>query len=121
MLVETILIGILLFSYLTKPFVHKIESSDRNSIIENIIQKFLIIILIICILGMIISHFIYHLISLNINLTIYVMQGLIITDIIIILSFIPGMIILRDMEKRVIQPLSSFSEIEKFIKENEKI
>ena len=49
------------------------------------------------------------------------MQGLIITDIIIILSFIPGMIILRDMEKRVIQPLSSFSEIEKFIKENEKI
>ena len=121
MLVETILIGILLFSYLTKPFVHKIESSDRNSIIETIIQKFLIIILIICILGMIISHFIYHLISLNIDLTIYVMQGLIITDIIIILSFIPGMIILRDMEKRVIQPLSSFSEIEKFIKENEKI
>ena len=49
------------------------------------------------------------------------MQGLILTDIIIIFSFIPGMIILRYTEKRVIQPISSFSEIEKFIKENEKI
>ena len=49
------------------------------------------------------------------------MQGLLLTDAIIILSFIPGMIILRYTEKRVIQPLSSFSEIKKFIKENEKI
>ena len=49
------------------------------------------------------------------------MQGLILTDIIIIFSFIPGFIILRYTEKRVIQPISSFSEIEKFIKENEKI
>jgi sigma-B regulation protein RsbU (phosphoserine phosphatase) len=121
LLVETILIGILLFCYLTKPFVHKIKSSDRDSIIEDIIQKFLIIILAISFLGMIISHSIYHLINLDIDLTIYVMQGLIITDAIIILSFIPGMIILRYMEKKVIEPLSSFSEIEKFIKENEKI
>jgi sigma-B regulation protein RsbU (phosphoserine phosphatase) len=118
---ETVLIGILLFCYLTKPFVHKIESPDNDSIIEDIIQKFLIIILAISFLGMIISHFTYHLINININLTIYVMQGLILTDVIIILSFIPGMIILRYMEKKVIEPLSSFSEIEKFIKENEKI
>jgi sigma-B regulation protein RsbU (phosphoserine phosphatase) len=118
---ETILIGILLFSYLTKPFVHKIESHNRDSIIEDIIQKFLMIILAISFLGMIISHFIYHIINIKINLAIYVMQGLIITDVIIILSFIPGMIILKYMEKRVIEPISSFSEIEKFIKENEKI
>ena len=118
---ETILIGILLFCYLTKPFVDKIESSHKNSIIEDIIQKFLILILGICFLGMIISHFIYHLIDIDVNLTIYVMMGLILTDVIIIFSFIPGMIILRYTEKRVIHPLSSFSEIEKFIKENEKI
>ena len=121
LLVETIMIGILLFSYLTKPFVHKIETPDRDSIIEDIIQKFLMIILGICFLGMVISHFTYHLINIDINLTIYVMQGLILTDIIIIFSFIPGFIILRYTEKRVIQPISSFSEIEKFIKENEKI
>ena len=118
---ETILIGILLFCYLTKPFVDKIESPHKNSIIEDIIQKFLILILGICFLGMIISHFIYHLIDIDVNLTIYVMMGLILTDVIIIFSFIPGMIILRYTEKRVIHPLSSFSEIEKFIKENEKI
>ena len=121
LLVETVLIGILLFCYLTKPFVHKIETPDRDSIIEDIIQKFLIIILVISFLGMIISHFTYHIIDIDVNLTIYVMQGLLLTDAIIILSFIPGMIILRYTEKRVIQPLSSFSEIKKFIKENEKI
>ena len=121
LLVETIIIGILLFAYLTKPFVHKIESSVRDSIIEDIIQKFLMIILVISILGLIISHSVYHLIDIDVNLQIYVMQGLIITDIIIILAFIPGWIILRYMEKRVIEPMSSFSEIEKFIKENEKI
>ena len=118
---ETILIGILLFCYLTKPFVHKVETPDRDSIIEDIIQKFLIIILAISFLGMIISHFTYHIIDIDVNLTIYIMQGLLLTDAIIILSFIPGMIILRYTEKRVIQPLSSFSEIKKFIKENEKI
>ena len=121
LLAETILIGVLLFGYLTKPFVHKIESPERDSIIEDIIQKFLIIILVISILGMIISHFMYHLINIDANLTIYVMQGLIINDVIIILSFIPGTIILRYTEKKVIQPISSFSKIEKFIKENEKI
>ena len=121
LLAETVLIGILLFAYLTKPFVHKIESPKRDSIIEDIIQKFLIIILVISILGMIISHFMYHLINIDANLTIYVMQGLIINDVIIILSFIPGTIILRYTEKKVIQPISSFSKIEKFIKENEKI
>ena len=118
---ETILIGILLFGYLTKPFVHKIESYDKDSIIEDIIQKFLMIILGICFLGMVISHFTYHLIDIDTNLTIYVMGGLILTDIIIIFSFIPGIIILRYTEKKVIEPISSFSEIEKFIKENEKI
>ena len=121
LLVETLLMGIVLFGYLTKPFVYKIESDDKDSIIEDIIQKFLIIILIISILGLIISHSIYHFINLHFDLTIYVMQGLILTDIIIILAFIPGMIILRYVEKRVINPISSFSEIEKFIKENEKI
>lgn len=124
---ETILIGILLFSYLTKPFEYKIEENDENTIIENIIQTFLIITLVIAILGLIFSFFSYGYIlpkesDLN-NFTIafYVMAGIIITDAIIILFFIPGIIILRYIENKVIKPISSFSKIEKFIKENEKI
>jgi sigma-B regulation protein RsbU (phosphoserine phosphatase) len=118
---EIIVIGILLFSYLTKPFAYKIESGTKNSIIEDIIQKFLIITLAIAILGIVISHFSYHLIDIDVNLTFYVMEGLMLTDIIITLSFIPGLLILRYVEKKVIEPISSFSEIEGFIKENEKI
>ena len=43
------------------------------------------------------------------------------TDIIIVLFFIPGIIILKYIENKVIEPISSFSKIEKFIEENEKI
>ena len=49
------------------------------------------------------------------------MPALIITDVIIIIFFIPGIIILKYIENKVIDPISSFSEIEGFIKENEKI
>ena len=49
------------------------------------------------------------------------MPTLIITDVIIILFFIPGIIILKYIEDKVFKPILSFSEIEGFIKENEKI
>ena len=121
--VEVILIGILLFSYLTKPFKHKIQPNDENTVIENIIRNFLIITLIIAIIGVIVSLLSYKFISemdVN-NIYLMLMPTLIITDIIIILFFVPGIIILRYIEKKVIKPISSFSEIERFISENEKI
>jgi sigma-B regulation protein RsbU (phosphoserine phosphatase) len=49
------------------------------------------------------------------------MPALIISDVVIILFFIPGFVILKYIENKVINPISSFSEIEKFIHENEKI
>ena len=119
---EIILIGIFLFGYLTKPFEYKIEPSEDNTIIERIIQIFLIMTVIIAIFGLVFSYFSYDLIAIDdSNLTLYIMTGIIMTDIIIVLFFIPGIIILKYIENNVIEPISSFSKIEKFIEENEKI
>ena len=122
-IVEVILTGILLFSYLTKPFEYEIEPYDKNTIIESIIRNFLRITLIIASIGMVIS-FLGHnyIVSLdNSNIYLHLMPALIITDITILLFFIPGIIILKNIEETVIDPISSFSEIEGFINENEKI
>ena len=120
---ECALIGVLLFAYLTKPFEYEIESIEKNTIIEKIIRNFLIITLAIAIIGVIISIFSVNFIENieNMNLYVYLMPMLIISDILIILFFAPGMVILRYLEENVIKPISSFSEIEGFIKENEKI
>ena len=122
-IVEFILITILLFCYLTKPFKDEIQTNDENTIVEKIIRNFLIITLVIAIMGIIISLFSLNFVSQidNDNIYLMLMPTLIITDILIILFFIPGMIILRYIENKVLKPISSFSEIEAFIGENEKI
>lgn len=120
---ELVLIGILLFSYLTKPFKYKIESDNENTIIEKIIRNFLIITLTIAILGIIITILTQGLLM-NINKIFkyfVFMPGLIITDTILMIFFIPSIIILKYIENKVIEPISKFSEIKPFIKKNEKI
>ena len=120
---EITLITILLFAYLTKPFEHDIQPSDENTIIEAIIRNFLIITLTIAIFGVAISMLSLNMVSKidDGNIYLRLMPMLIITDILIILFFIPGMIILGYIERKVVKPISSFSEIEGFINENEKI
>ena len=119
---EMILIVILLFAYLTKPFEDEIEENDENSVIEKIIRTFIIITLIIAIMGIAISYLSYGFVTTTkINFYIIKMPLLIIPDMTIILFFIPGIIILKYVEDNVIKPISAFSKIENFIKENEKI
>ena len=120
---QIILITALLFFYLTKPFNYEILPNIENTITEKIIRNFLIITLAIAIFGVLISVLSYNTITHfeNLNIYIYLMPLLIITDVILILFFAPGIVILRYIENKVIKPISSFSEIEGFIQENEKI
>ena len=123
---ELISIGILLFAFLTKPVENKVEENEENTIVTKIVNVFLTTTLLIAIIGIIISLFSYGFVeSLDtgneMNLFIYLMPLLIISDALIILFFIPGIVILKYIENKVIKPISSFSEIEKFIKEDEKI
>ena len=121
-IVELILDVILLFAYLTKPFEHRIELPDKNTIIEKIINSFIVITLAIAVFGVLITYMIYnYVIDTNINLYLQIMPGFIITDMILLIFLIPTMFILKYIENKIIVPISSFSEIEKFIKENEKI
>ena len=122
-ILEIIIIGILLIAYLTKPFNHDVQANEDNTIIEIIIRYFIIITLSIAILGLLVSVLSYDYVMNinNVNPYLFLMPALIITDVVIILFFIPGIIILRYFEKKVLKPISSFSEIESFIKENEKI
>ncbi|WP_298499856.1 PP2C family protein-serine/threonine phosphatase [uncultured Methanobrevibacter sp.] len=120
---ELILTGILLFGYLTKPFTYEIQPNVENTITEKIIKNFLLITLVIAVMGLAISflsiNFISHIDNGNIYLIL--MPALILTDTIIILFFIPGLLILRYIENKVMKPILAFSEIEGFINENEKI
>ena len=121
--VELAFVGIFLFGYLTKPFEYKIEPVDENTILERIMIFFLATTLVIATFGMIISILGFNFVE-NINnipLVVYIMPAIIIMDIVIVLFFIPGFIIINYVEKKVIYPISSFSQIEKFIKQDEKI
>ena len=119
---EIIVLGILLFAYLTKPFEYEIQPNDENTMIESIMRNFLIVTLSLAILGILVSIFSYkYVASLDANIFITLLPLLIITDVFIILFFIPGMIIFRYIERKLIKPISSFSKIENFINENEKI
>ena len=124
-LIILILLPITLLAYLTKPFTGKIYKREENTILKNIINIFLSITLIIAVFG-VFMNFIWHTnqyINPEFSGTIYfyIVGSLIITDIIIFLCFVPGFITLRYIEKRVTNPISLFTEIEEFIKEDEKI
>lgn len=124
-LIELIIISLILFMYLTSPITSKIVVKDSKSISEEIMQIFNLIILIIIFLGIIISYdhtlitAIDDLLPLNINEIIISMMALM--DILLIIFFIPSITVLRYIEKKVIEPIVSFSKIENFIHENEKI
>ena len=131
LIVDIITIGIILYAYLTKPHEDEIDENEENTITKNILNVFLATILIIAILGLFISFFSYNFLEEITTLPdvvnnpffvyLYSLRGFIITDGIILLFFIPCIIILKYVENKVIKPISAFSEIKQFIKENEKI
>lgn len=118
-----IMVVALMYAYLTKPFIHEIQEVNENSIIAKIVRYFILITLILGFFGGLVSiaSFDYVETSITLNLYLHLMPILVISDIIIILFFIPGIIILKYIGDSVVKPITSFSEIERFIKEDEKI
>jgi sigma-B regulation protein RsbU (phosphoserine phosphatase) len=119
------LIGILLFFYLTKPIEFKLTPTRSSSISQRITTIFLLTTLLIAIFGILISFYIgdsAHIINMDLLDQFFpLMPLLIISNMIMVIFFIPGFAILRYIEKNVTEPISSFSEIEEFIHQNEKI
>lgn len=120
-IIELIAVGIFLFAYLTKPFEYDITPNEKDTISERIMRNFIIITFILGVLGIVISMISYSDYSQSDNVYLILMWGPIITDTVLLLFLIPCIFILRYIESHVVQPISSFSKIEGFIKKNEKI
>ena len=119
-----ILMGLLLF-YITKPITVKVEEVQYNRIPERVMKIFLLTTLLILIIGYVIASdqvLAYVLdIYLPIDINEIIIFVFLIMDIFFIIFFIPSILVLRYIENNVINPIVSFSEIEKFIKKGDRI
>ena len=121
-LIELIIIGILLFSYLRKPITSDIYTEDYDSIPEDIMNIFLLTTLFMVIFGIIVAsdHTLITAIDnvLPINRTEVVLSMMCFIDILLLIFLIPSLTVLKYIERKVIEPILSFAKIEEFIHEN---
>ena len=124
-IIELIIVGLLLFAYLTMPVNSDIVTTNSRSIPEEIMKIFHLTILFIMIIGVIISydHTLITAIDyfLPINKAEIMISMMALMDVLLIIFLIPSLSVLRYVEIKVIEPILSFSKIEEFIHENEKI
>ena len=124
-IMELILLLSLLLIFLTKPITAKIQKARFNSIPEAIMNIFLLATVIIAVLGFIVgsdsifSEAIFTILPKE--LEDFSLSIMIIMDIFLVIYFIPSIAVLRYIENKVIDPIISFSRIEKFVKKGNKI
>ena len=125
MIAEVIIITVLLFIYLTKPITAEIDKIPYNMIPERIMNIFLIASLLILIIGYLIASDKLLSAALASNLPIDIDEMMVLVfilmDILFIIFFIPSLLVLKYIESNVIDPIVSFSGIEKFIKKGDRI
>ena len=122
---ECIFISLILFIYLTKPFAFNLVINNSKSIPEEIMNIFHLTTLFIIIIGVIISydHTLITAIDafLPLDKTEIIISMMTLMDILLLIFFIPSLSVLKYIEIKVIEPILSFTKIEDFIHENEKI
>lgn len=122
---ELIIITAILFAYLSKPITSDIVIKNSKSIPEEIMNLFHLTLLFIIIVGILMSYDSILITAIDdflpINANEIMISMMMLIDILLLIFFIPSMSVLRYIEIRVIEPIISFSKIENFIHENEKI
>ena len=122
---ELIIVTAILFIYLTKPQAYEVSKNNGKSIPGEIMNIFLLTTLIILFLGFLATYDHILLTAVNeyipLNKSEIVMTMMILMDILLLIYLIPSMFVLRYVERNVINPIISFSKIEEFVNENEKI
>ncbi|MBR0370154.1 MAG: SpoIIE family protein phosphatase [Methanobrevibacter sp.] len=125
MIVEILIIMALLVLYLTKPINREITRIPYNRIPEKIMNIFLVTSLIILVIGYIVASDEVLITALDLYLPINIDEIMILVflmmDILFIIYFIPSILVLKYIENNVIDPIVSFSRIEKFIKKGDRI
>ena len=122
---EFTIILTLIICYLKRPNTNKISEPKTDSVVKRIMNIFTLTILFIIIIGVLISSDTILVSAveqyLPLTSTEITTSMLIFADIIMVIYLIPSFAVLRYIENNVTEPVSSFSKIEKFIKEDEKI
>ena len=125
MIAEILIISALLFLYLTKPITVEVTKIPFNRIPERIMNIFLITSLFILIIGYLIGSDTMLALALKSHIPIGINEIMllvfILMDIFFIIFFIPSIMVLKYIESNVINPIVSFSGIEKFIKKGDRI
>ena len=125
LIAESIAIVILLYVYLTKPLVNEVKRITSRSISENIMNIFLLALLLILIFGYVLTSDSQLIDSVLKNLPIqtYELENdvMLFVNTIMVLYLIPSLAVLRYIEKKVVEPIVKFSQIEGIIKQGDKI
>lgn len=123
--IELIMICLILFLYLTKPIDCNIVEKNYKSISADIMTIFLIATLFIILLGIIMSSDPTLIDAIDtflpLDKTEVIISMMSLMDVLLIIFLIPSIMVLRYIERKVIEPILSFAKIEDFIHENEKI
>ena len=124
-IIEIIIIALLLLIYITKPIKVDIIELQHNIIPEKISQIFFIVTLLIILFSYVIAsdRILITIIDNILPITFQEVEIsiLIAMDTIVLIFLLPSIVILRYVEKNLINPIISFSKIEKFIKKGDKI
>lgn len=122
---EILVIMALIILYIRRPVTEKIKEVQYHIIPERTMNIFLVTTLFLLFVSYIIASDNTLMVALASILPINSDEVLAliftIMDMILIIFFIPSMIVLRYIEKNVINPIVSFSQIEKFIKKGDTI
>lgn len=123
-IIELQILTILIVLYSTKPITKEITDITYYSIPEKVMDIFLLAILFIVIFGTLMSFdsvLVKTIDEILIGFYDVPLAILILVDILLIIFFIPAITVLRYVERKVVHPITSFSEIEKYIKKGDKI
>lgn len=115
-----ILLLAIVYIYLTKPITSKFVVPDKTTH-EKIMDFFLLITLIIIMGAIVYINSTIDVLEFDIIQDQTVWELLLSADIILLIFFIPSGIVLNYIEKKLIKPIRSFSKIDGFIHEGEKI
>ena len=119
--VEFSLSMIILFICLLKPNTEKINIITKRTTTEKIMDIYMIISVAVLLMFFLNSY--HHMISVNNGSEgVYEIWTLLFSaDTILLIFFIPALLILSYIERNILNPIESFSHIQNFIKEGEKI
>lgn len=111
---EMLVILILIFAFISRPSKVKLEDVNYTPVTEKIMNRFFLINLILILTGFILSINI-------IDIDASAISAFLNIDLILFIFFVPSLFVLGYIEKNLVDPIISFSKINDFIKENEKI